>query len=1492
MNLERLLKPDLLLMCGELGIDTRKIQRKPFLLKAIQDIGAEDAELEECWELIKARKREAEEQEQRVRREAEEREQRAREEREGRERHELEMKRLDLELKRAENEQAGSRASNSNVVKALKIKELLQPFKTREDIGLFLVNFERTCDKMGFSRDTWPQHLLTLLPCEAADVVARLNTEDASDYEKVKLSLLKKYRLSTEAFRQRFRGDTKKTEQSFTEFAYSLRSNLVEWLKSAEVYGDHDRVVECMGLEQLYKCMPETVRFWVQDKLPETTQKAAELAEEYMSRRGSQKGDTPERRGLEGRADYRGRFSKTRSEVAKQDFKGPAKDSPREAGSTGSDRVKEVNGTPTEGKASDLNRKRFESRQPMRCFRCNETGHIAAGCRKPRMVFSYVSNDDENDKLLAPYTHDLRVNGHACKVLRDSAATLDVMHTSLVRPENYTGECAWIRQVVEQQSVCLPVAKVVIEGPFGTLETEAAVSNDLPLQYPYLFSNKSDQKLRDMGKQLTQGVVQALTRSKARELESQLVYDREPGGSPKTKKKGETPASVAEDEETRQPSETRNDSGDAGGSRESIQMESDDRVEDEFQEIGGHVVPPVTEKFRKLLRVDAVVLQAEQKADPSLETLSETEKDGVAKKNVTIFEKEGLLHRQYEDRRGRVFDQLIVPSKYRSDLLQVAHENPWSGHLGIKKTKERLLQEYYWPGCFRDVENHVKSCSVCQIAGKPSDKWKAPLRLVPLISEPFRRLVIDTVGPLPITESGYKYILTMICPATKFPEAVPLKGLTSAEIVDALLTVFARVGFPAELQSDQGSVFTSALTTTFLERCGIKIIHSSLHHPQTNSVERWHAVLKRVLRALTHEHKRDWEGCLPAAMFALRSAAHESTGFSPAELVYGRALRSPLRMLRESWEGSGEDTTVVEYVLGLLERLHVAKKIAAENMSTSQLKAKAYYDRTARKRTFEVSDRVMLLRCSKKNKLEVHWEGPAKVIEKLSDTNYAVQLGGRRKEVKIYHSNLMKPFIEREGVALMSLNAPEEVHLPIPQLGEHSDATGIEDIMQKAVKTKEMTPEHLCDLRGLLEQFRDIFSNRPGRTTEVTHDIELTSDQPIKAKSYRQSPRQRDLMKTEIDRMLKLGVIEPGESDYTSPLIMVEVPGKDPRPCIDYRRLNAVTRDQTYPIPNIEERIEIVSSARYISTLDLVRGYWQVPLTARASRYAAFVSPFGTFRPLMLSFGLKNAPFCFSSLMDRVLQGLGEFALPYLDDIAVFSNSWEDHLAHLRAVFVRLREANLTVKAEKCQLGGAEVTYLGHVVGNGSRRPSDIKIEAVANYPRPKTKTDIRAFLGLTGYYQRYIQGYSELASPLTDALRKPQPKLVLWDDRKQAAFQALKDALMRQPVLASPDYNRPFVVQCDASDRGMGVVLCQRDSGGDERPVLYVSRKLSVREEAYSASEKECACLVWAAQKLSCYLAGTKFTFETDHCPLAWLHNMSPKKRTSFALEYCPATI
>lgn len=360
--------------------------------------------------------------------------------------------------------------------------------------------------------------------------------------------------------------------------------------------------------------------------------------------------------------------------------------------------------------------------------------------------------------------------------------------------------------------------------------------------------------------------------------------------------------------------------------------------------------------------------------------------------------------------------------------------------------------------------------------------------------------------------------------------------------------------------------------------------------------------------------------------------------------------------------------------------------------------------------------------------------------------------------------------------------------------------------------------------------------------------------------------------------MLELGVIKPSESEYASPMILVEAPGKDPRPVVDYRKLNALTKDQVYPIPNIEERVEQVSRAAYVTTLDLTRGYWQVPLTERASRYAAFVTPAGSYQPTMMSFGLKNAPFCFSRLMDKVLKGCEAFAVPYLDDIAVFSDAWVDHLMHLREVLGRLRQAGLTVKAEKCCLARATVDYLGHNVGQGFRKPCELKISAVADYPRPITKTDVRAFLGLTGYYNHYIRDYSTLASPLTDALRGTEPTKVAWDEKKETAFLKLKAALISRPVLKAPDYDREFTVQCDASDRGLGAVLCQKDDDGKEHPVLYLSRKLSSREMAYCASEKECACIVWAIHKLQCYLGGAKFTVETDHCPLTWLKTATSK--------------
>ncbi|GFU55045.1 retrovirus-related Pol polyprotein from transposon 412 [Trichonephila clavipes] len=263
------------------------------------------------------------------------------------------------------------------------------------------------------------------------------------------------------------------------------------------------------------------------------------------------------------------------------------------------------------------------------------------------------------------------------------------------------------------------------------------------------------------------------------------------------------------------------------------------------------------------------------------------------------------------------------------------------GHLGVTKTKDRILRHFFWPNVYRDVEEFVKTCDSCQRVGKPKDKAKAPLKLVPIISEVFSKINIDAVGPLPVSTKQNRYLITSICVASKYPEAIPVESITSPNVIDALLSIFSRVGFPREIQSDLGTSFTSELTTTFFNKFGIKVTRSSVSHPQSNAVERVHRTIKRVIKALSVESGEDWEGVLPLALFSLRTVAHKSTGFSPTELVMGKNLRTPQTLVYEEWMEEGNTSqSVVEYILQLNNRLKRCQDIAITRMKECQLKRK------------------------------------------------------------------------------------------------------------------------------------------------------------------------------------------------------------------------------------------------------------------------------------------------------------------------------------------------------------------------------------------------------------------------------------------------------------------------------------------------------------------------------------------------------------------------
>ena len=296
-------------------------------------------------------------------------------------------------------------------------------------------------------------------------------------------------------------------------------------------------------------------------------------------------------------------------------------------------------------------------------------------------------------------------------------------------------------------------------------------------------------------------------------------------------------------------------------------------------------------------------------------------------------------------------------------------------------------------------------------------------------------------------------------------------------------------------------------------------------------------------------------------------------------------------------------------------------------------------------------------------------------------------------------------------------------------------------------------------------------------------------------------------------------------------------------------------------MPRIDELIDQLGQAKFVTTLDLTRGYWQVPVAEKARVKTAFVTPFGLYQFRVMPFGLQGAPATFQRMMDQLLHGLEEYAAAYLDDLVIYSDSWEDHMLHLAKVFDRLRGAGLTAKPRKCQFGMTQCVYLGHVVGNGVVRPEQSKVEAVMSFPIPQTKKQVRAFLGVTGYYRKFIPNFATIAAPLTDLIRKNRPNQVVWTPAysKSKSFEELKKHLCSDPVLRSPDFNRPFILQTDASNRGVVAVLSQINAEREEHPVAYFSRKLLEREEKYSTIEKECLAIKLAIQAFRVYLLGSR---------------------------------
>ena len=291
------------------------------------------------------------------------------------------------------------------------------------------------------------------------------------------------------------------------------------------------------------------------------------------------------------------------------------------------------------------------------------------------------------------------------------------------------------------------------------------------------------------------------------------------------------------------------------------------------------------------------------------------------------------------------------------------------------------------------------------------------------------------------------------------------------------------------------------------------------------------------------------------------------------------------------------------------------------------------------------------------------------------------------------------------------------------------------------------------------------------------------------------------------------------------PVMLVPKANGSRRLCINYRKLNLVTVSDPYPIPGIEDMIDNVGRSRWITAIDLTKGYWQVPMEKTSQPKTAFVTPWGKYEFTTMPFGLVAAPSTFQQLTNNIFADTTLFASPHMDDIIIHSNTWTQHVEHLRAVFLRLQEAGLRINRRKCHFATNECEYLGHQVGYGKIRPTEAKVTAIKRFLQPRTKTDVRAFLGVCGNYRKFIPDFATIATLLSSATRKDEPNVIKWTAKQQAVFDTLKDRLVNYPVLRTPQWECELLLQTDISSTGLGYVLTQMDDYGEEHPLAYGSR-------------------------------------------------------------------
>ncbi|XP_076035999.1 uncharacterized protein LOC143021962 [Oratosquilla oratoria] len=1091
----------------------------------------------------------------------------------------VELRKIELQLETLRREQT---RADTPVFK-LESQLASVPKFNEDEPDRFFALFEKMAHLNGWPLDRWTQLVYRSFTGKALGVFSALSEEQVKDYYMVKSTVLTSYQLVPEAYRQQFRNLKKGGKETYVEYFRRKQALFQRWMESESAHQSHDKLAELILLEDIRNNLHPDVRAYLDQRGIRTLADAGPVADHYIliNPRQSYRSSAPASQPSQVRAHQAftlAPFAPPPTSAPQAAAPGPRSPSGFPSYATGKPVARETGGPI------------FNSERKPFCKYCRRLGHDVNDCFRVK-----------NKIPSHPGTPSLSIN-----VAKQTEVQLDPLSPTnnrpVVSPTSSTFEpyCSSGSVALNESSVPVPIKILRDTGSALSLVTKEAVPLLDEYYTGYVTLGVVDRVPVEgvsllIGNDLAGGVtlpnVMVSSRPTAENNTTQLEKDIP----------GLFPACAVTRSMSQQTDVPSNESGEGGGidvisplsceksEEDPIQVDPPDLGLGEFFEDSSPTGKPKSNTDENsvttltsfgsspVTRSKLVQLQAEDPELASFLNRAVSEVEAQQEANC-YYTSSGVLMRKFRPATSpashpwSVHHQIVIPKPLRQDILSIAHDGV-GGHLGTRKTYAKIISHFYWPKLRRDVSTYCRTCRPCQLVGKPSPSIKPfPLQPIPVIKEPFSKITIDCVGPLPKPPRGHQFLLTIIDCATRYPEAIPLRRITAKNIV--------------------------------MESLGVRQSRSSAYHPQSQGVvERFHQTLKRILRTFCLETGRDWDEGVDLLLFAIRDSV---------QLVYGHEARGPLKVLKESWISNEPLTPLASYVTKFKDKLHLAISLAHSNLEGAQIKMKHQFDKSkgARDRYFKSGDKVLAFLPLKTNPLQAVYSGPYQVLERQGQANYVLHTPERRKKKRLVHINLLKPYHDcGEGMIGDSSEADPQspACLVVPEVSEESDECFSEALSGSCVKMENsvilrdpiVKLEHLSgaqakDIESLLRTYACIFGDHPRPCSALEHDVETHGAPPIRQRPYRLNTFKREYVRAEVQRLQELGIVQPSHSPWASPVVLVPKPDGSMRLCVDYRRVNAVTEADGYPLPRIDDVIDDVGSARWVTKLDLLKGYYQV----------------------------------------------------------------------------------------------------------------------------------------------------------------------------------------------------------------------------------------------------------------------------------------------------------